>query len=144
MINEPFNIKNLVDVFANKTISFGLHEALPKDKSAPLGSAEISLFQPFLTYFQRDDLDTPVPECPLSISRKITINYINPKNLTSNQESPSITVEISLSRPLLSSSLLSNSVFMSIITEDIRPIPEEWSLRDGSEKDVNSSNFLLN
>lgn len=144
MINEPFNIKNLVDVFANKTISFGLHEALPKDKNAPLGSAEISLFQPFLAYFQRDDLDTPVPECPLSISRKITINYINPKNLTSNQESPSITVEISLSRPLLSSSLLSNSVFMSIITEDIRPIPEEWSLRDGSEKDVNSSNFLLN
>ena len=132
-----------MDVFANKTVSFILHESLPKDKSAPLGAGEFSLFKPFLAYFKRDDLDTTVPECPLSFTQKIPIVYSNQKMLAANQEVPAVNVEFTLSRPLLSGPLLSNSTFLTLTAEDLRPVPEDWTLRDGNEKDLNSSKISL-
>lgn len=59
--------------------------------------------------------------------------------LAANQETPSVLVEIALSRPLLTPAQLTNSVFLTIVLDDVRPVPEEWTLREGNEKDPNSS-----
>ncbi|KAJ3371785.1 hypothetical protein HDU91_004930 [Kappamyces sp. JEL0680] len=137
---QSFTIdESLVEVFANKTISFSLHEALPKEKTALLGTGELSLYKHFLKYFKFDDAEASIPECPLRITQSIPINYANPKMLTPNQEMPVLAVEVILSKPLLSPAILGTSTFLTIALDDLKPVPEDWSLREGTEKDPNSS-----
>lgn len=61
--------------------------------------------------------------------------------LAANQEQPALTVEFALSRPLLSVPLLTNSAFLTLTTEDVRPVPDDWTLKDGNEKDLTTSNL---
>lgn len=75
----------------------------------------------------------------MSVTQTIPITYLNPKLLVVGQDLPSITVVVSLSRPLLRASDLQSSVFLCIQLEDVRPVPEEWSLKDGNEKDPQSN-----
>ncbi len=129
----------MIDLFANKTISLTLFESLPKEKTALLGVADVSLFKRFLQYFQREDSDDPVPDCPLSFTETLPFVYANPKMLTANQDPPSVSVEISISRPILTPALLASSIFLTLLLEDVKPVPDEWTLKDGNEKDLNSS-----
>jgi hypothetical protein len=131
--------ESLIDTFANKPITFALNESLPKEKTAILGVSEVSLYRRFLKYFKAEDYDATIPDCPLSFTQTIPIVYTNLKMLTPNQEVPVLHIEISLSRALLSPTQLSSSVFMNIHLFDLKPVLEEWTLREASEKDPNSS-----
>jgi hypothetical protein len=63
--------------------------------------------------------------------------------LMPNQETPTINLMITLSRPLIPAVVLQSGLFAQISVDDARPVPDEWSLREGNEKDLQSSKFRL-
>jgi hypothetical protein len=127
-------------MFANKSLTFTLIESLPKEKTAILGTAELNLYKKFLRYFTKENHDSPVPECNLFIRETIPIVYLNSKLLASSTEKiPEVTVEISISRPLISTEALQHGVFVSISIDDMQPLPEEWSTKEANDKDLNSN-----
>jgi len=110
-----------------------LFESLPKDKIQLLGTAEVSLFDRFLKKKSAN----------LSMNEVIPLVYTNTKILQPGSESPEIRLQISLSRPILSENGESGSI-VSFSVYDIYPVPEEWSLKEGNEKDLNSNIFTYN
>ncbi|KAJ3142012.1 Cilia- and flagella-associated protein 70 [Physocladia obscura] len=139
--------ESLVDIIANKKLAITLIESLPKEKTQVLGTAEISLSQ-FIKYPARDPNAPPsVPYLRpnLFLKDNISISYLNPKLLPppskegdpNNQ--PEIAIEVSLSSPLISPELVEQGNFLYIKLEDMFPVPDEWTLKDGNEKDLNSN-----
>ncbi|KAJ8327947.1 hypothetical protein QVD99_006319 [Batrachochytrium dendrobatidis] len=142
-----FNVdETLIETFANKLITLTLIESLPKEKTALLGSAEVSLYKPFLQYYDRNiENDGVIPEAPLQFRKTVQIDYLNPKLLLTSPEASKLvsecTIEISLSRPLLTSYDISHGNFVKLRIDDVYPIPDEWTTKEGSEKDLNSNVF---
>ena len=133
-----------MEIFANKLITLSFIESLPKDKTALLGTAEISLFKPLFRYFNREgDSEVQVPPPPVYVKESFPINYVNPKMLPTEPVKivPECTVEISLSRPVLTQEELQNGIFATVKLDDISPLPEELTLREGNEKDLTTSNY---
>ncbi|KAI9339399.1 hypothetical protein BDR26DRAFT_837865 [Obelidium mucronatum] len=139
--------ENLIDIIANKKLSVTLIESLPKEKTQVLGTTEISLSS-FVKYPPRDPNappTTPYQLPSLSVKETTSFAYLNPKLLPpppkegdpNNQ--PEITVEVSLSAPLLAPEVVEQGNFMYIKLEDLYPVPDEWSLKEGNEKDLNSN-----
>ncbi|KAJ3008042.1 UNVERIFIED_CONTAM: Cilia- and flagella-associated protein 70, partial [Siphonaria sp. JEL0065] len=139
--------ENLIDIIANKKLSVTLIESLPKEKTQVLGSTEISLAA-FVKYPQRDPNappTTPYQLPSLAVKETTTFSYLNPKLLPpppkegdpNNQ--PEITIDVLLSAPLLAPEVVEQGNFMYIKLEDLYPVPEEWTLKEGNEKDLNSN-----
>jgi hypothetical protein len=126
----------LIDLFGNSCLTLTLFESLPKDKTASLGVAEISLFSKFFK---------PKESQKLFYKETIPIVYGNTKLLQPSNESnvPEFEVEISLSRPFLTEQELAEGCFASFLIQDVYPVPEEWTLKEANEKDLNSSKFSL-
>jgi hypothetical protein len=133
----------LIEIFANKQITFTVIESFPKEKTSILGVAEVSLYRAFLLYFVPKLGEDSIPECPLSFQQVLPIAYSNPKMLTQNQEAPCISIQVSLNRPIIPVSKLRGGIFASLNLDDLYPVPEDWSLREGNEKDINSSSLRL-
>lgn len=123
----------MVNLFANSHIVVSLFESLPKDKVQLLGTAEVSLFDRFLK--------NKNPK--LSVNEVIPLVYTNAKLLQPGSDAPEIQLQISLSRPILSEGKESGSM-VSFTVQDVYPVPEEWSLKEGSDKDLNSNIFTYN
>jgi hypothetical protein len=134
----PLN-QNLVELFANKTVTISLIESLPKEKISVLGNAEFSMSDHFLRSFELDEKGNVVSSGALSCEMTLPLNYLNPKMLTPGQEIPSIELEIGISKPLLSVEAIQKGVFAKISLDTLSPVPEDWTLREGNEKDPNSS-----
>lgn len=132
----------MIEVFANKKITFALMESFPKEKTALLGTAELSLYTKYLNYHSSETVESIVPECELLITQNLPVTFLNQKS-PMDVKLCEISVEISLSRALIDPVSLQNGVFAKIIVEDMYPVPEEWSLKEGNEKDLNSSLFWL-
>ena len=128
--------ETLVDLFANAKVSVSLFESLPKDKTSVLGVGEMSLFSKFYKPKNKD---------VLSFKEDIPIVYSNQKLLQpmSAEGGPEFEIEVSLSRPLLSEQELAGGTFISFRIEDVFPVPEDWTLKEGNEKDPNSSVFYV-
>ena len=125
--DQVYNLdETLIDLFANGRVSFSVFESLPKDKTNLLGVAEINLYSKFLK---------PTQEPKLSIRETLPVVYANTKLLGTGTETPEIDIQISISRPFD----LESGVFASLRVEDVFPVPDEWTLKDGTEKDLNSS-----
>jgi hypothetical protein len=92
-----------------------------------------------LKYYTVDDIEAIIPDCPLTFQQILPISYVNPKLLAPNQEPPTVTIQITLSRPLIPVSILKAGIFATISVDDLYPLPEDWSLREGNEKDLTSS-----
>jgi hypothetical protein len=95
----------------------------------------------FLRSFEVDEKGVVVSLGKQSYQEVLSLNYLNPKMLTPGQELPSITVEISISRPLLSMEAIQKGVFAKISLDTLSPVPEDWTIREGNEKDPHSSNW---
>ncbi|KAJ3355461.1 Cilia- and flagella-associated protein 70 [Entophlyctis luteolus] len=139
--------ENLVDIIANKKLSIFLIESLPKEKTQILGSADVSLAQ-FVKYPPRDPNSPPtVPYLlpDLQINQPVPISYLNPKLLPAPPKEgepsnlPEFCIEISLSAPLIAPEVVEQGNFLSFKLEDMFPVPEEWTLKEGNEKDLNSN-----
>ncbi|KAI8835610.1 hypothetical protein BJ741DRAFT_607390 [Chytriomyces cf. hyalinus JEL632] len=139
--------ENLVDTIANKKLTITLIESLPKEKTQILGTTDMLLTQ-FLKYPPRDPnapATTPYLLPQLSIRETLSINYLNPKLLPppakegdpNNQ--PELTVEVSLSGPLIPPEVVEQGNFLYFRLDDLFPVPDEWTLKDGNEKDLNSN-----
>ncbi|KAI8929249.1 hypothetical protein BC831DRAFT_6458 [Entophlyctis helioformis] len=145
--DQTFNVdETLIEIFANKVISLTLIESLPKEKTAILGTAELSLYKAFLKYFTREpESDTPIPPSPLVFRETVPVVYANPKLLSPAPESqkttPECTIEVSLSRPLLRPEDILNGNFVTLRVDDVWPVPDEWTTKEGNEKDINSNIF---
>lgn len=135
--------QTLLDIFANKCITFTVIESLPKEKTATLGTAEIFLFKKFLNYYTKETFESAVPECELSFSQTVPLVYQNQK-LIDPKTPPEISVEVSLSAPLIAPQLLQQGLFASFKVEDVLPVPEDWSVREGNEKDACSNIYNYN
>jgi hypothetical protein len=116
-----------IDLFANSSVTVSLYESLPKDKSLLLGTAELSLFNAFL----KGNNEAVV------CKQSIPFIYTNPKLLGDVQ--PEIDVEITISKPIIPLSDQALGSFVTLRFEDLFPIPEEWTLKEPNEKDLNSS-----
>lgn len=108
-----------------------LFESLPKDKTQSLGVAEIPLYDPFIKSLKEK---SPI----LSDTKTVRVVYSNLKLLI-NDAVPEIEVMISLSSPLISEPELETGSFALFKVVDVASLPEEFSLKDGTEKDPNSS-----
>ncbi|KAJ3295071.1 Cilia- and flagella-associated protein 70 [Rhizoclosmatium sp. JEL0117] len=139
--------ESLIDIINNKKLSVTLIESLPKEKTQVLGTTEISLAS-FLKYPPRDPNappTTPYLLPSLNIKETVGFTYLNPKLLPpppkegdpNNQ--PEVTIEVSLSAPLLAPEIVEAGNFIHIRMEDLYPVPDEWTLKDGNEKDLNSN-----
>ncbi|KAI8911084.1 hypothetical protein EDD86DRAFT_246421 [Gorgonomyces haynaldii] len=133
--DQPFT---LIETVANKSITVTLIESLPKEKTNVLGTGEVSLYKRFLDYYKRETPDAPVPECTLLTKEVVSINYANPKMLQP-QDKPEVVLEISLSKALIEPSVMAKGVFATLELKDMYPLPEDWTLKEGNEKDLNSS-----
>jgi hypothetical protein len=108
----------LIEIFANKTLAVTLIESLPKEKTAVLATAEISLYKKFLKYFMKETHDSPVPECPLTIHEVLPLTYATPKLLGNDPKVPEIILEISISRPLIDAISLQHGVFVELSIDE--------------------------
>ena len=142
-------MQNLIDTFLNKKLNITLIESLPKEKTQILGTAEIAFGSTFLKYQHRDpdsDADeTPLPPPPLHLKETVPITYNNLKLLPPPSKDgeianlPEITIEASISCPLIDPEVAEAGNFLTIKLDDLHPVPEEWTLKEGTEKDMNSS-----
>lgn len=112
-------------------------ESLPKEKTQLLGTSEISLFRHLIKVSK----DAPITQ-NLVYHDIVPVTFLNPKSLPPDIK-PELEFEITLSRPLFSSNDIENANFMYLKLDDMYPCPEEWNLKEGNEKDLNSSTRLL-
>ncbi|KAI9002325.1 hypothetical protein BC832DRAFT_114900 [Gaertneriomyces semiglobifer] len=146
---QAFHIDEaLIDTFANDRLHITLIESLPKEKTAVLGEGELRLFSPFLKYQPRDpnNPDEIPPPPPLSFRTTVPINYVNPRLLGKdddpNRAVPELDVEVSLSKHLIPPETVDNGTFMTFKVDDFLPVPDEWTLKEGNEKDINSNMYI--
>ena len=119
-----------MDLFANSHILISVFESFPKDKTALLGTVEIPLFDRFIR--PKNSI--------LSFKEVFPIIYSNSKLLTPGGDIPEMEIHVSLSRSILSESEKLGSL-ISFTVQDVYPVPEEWSLKEGNEKDLSSSKY---
>jgi hypothetical protein len=86
------------------------------------------------------------------VVKHLALQYLNPKLLQSVAQKgveavddvvPELEVELSISDLLLPTLVVDEGNFITIRLDDVLPVPEEWSLREGSEKDLNTSLFSV-
>ncbi|KAJ1542222.1 hypothetical protein HK405_010123 [Cladochytrium tenue] len=138
--------KNLVDLFLNKKVVFTLIESLPKDKTQVLGTAEVRL-SPFVKCATKDPQSDAATNALLpALSRKenAVFSYLNPRLLPppskdGEQLLPELAVEVSISNPLIRPEAIEAGNFITFSPEDFLPVPDEWTTKEGTEKDLNSS-----
>ncbi|KAI9218118.1 hypothetical protein BC828DRAFT_407885 [Blastocladiella britannica] len=124
----------LLDTILNVPVIFTLHEVLPKDKSAVLGSAELDL-GPML-------LSMAPTASNLGGSATVPIEYLAPKMLGADEASmvkPVLELEVSLNRPAVEDYVLETSNVLELTPADMSPVPDEWNVKEQNEKDVNSN-----
>ncbi|KAH6572162.1 hypothetical protein BASA50_005685 [Batrachochytrium salamandrivorans] len=144
---HTFNVDEaLIETFSNKLLTLNLIESLPKEKTALLGTAELSLDKPFIHYAGRElEKETPVSLPTLVFRETVPIIYSNAKLLVSLPEfqrtAPECVVEVLLSRPLLSHNDFINGNFVNLHIDSVYPVPDEWNVKESSEKDLNSNIF---
>ncbi|KAJ3056144.1 Cilia- and flagella-associated protein 70 [Rhizophlyctis rosea] len=175
-VEQRFHVdETLIDMFANKKLHFTLIESLPKEKTAVLGDAHLSMYPHFLKYPPTAAI-TPSPTsdsasassastgpatgsttdisaasaqsptAPLSFRQTVPITYLNPRLLAPGKNEvedpnkiPEFEVEVSISEPLIPPEVVEQGNFITLKVEDVVPVPDEWSLKEGMEKDLNSS-----
>lgn len=134
-------------------MSITVIESLPKEKTSVLGTAEACLGARFLKYPLKnpEEPDAPVgPPPPLSFKETINVAYLNTKLVAvpaakpgqgddASSGQPEIDIEVSISKLLIQPEIVENGNFMTFKVDDLLPVPEEWSLREGNEKDLNTS-----
>ncbi|KAJ3045423.1 Cilia- and flagella-associated protein 70 [Rhizophlyctis rosea] len=167
--------QTLIDMFANKKVHFTLIEALPKEKTAVLGDAHLSMYPHFLKYPPPRESTTTAPggssntpasagdihastadisesphstAPPLSFRQTVPITYHNPRLLAPGKgevedpnKVPEFDVEVCISEPLIAPEVVEQGNFITLKVEDVVPVPDEWSLKEGMEKDLNSNIF---
>ncbi|KND04050.1 uncharacterized protein SPPG_01495 [Spizellomyces punctatus DAOM BR117] len=138
--------ETLIDTFANKKLHFTLIESLPKEKTAVLGEGELSMFPHFFKYPARDPNNPDVlpPPPPLSFKATVPISYANARLLGKDADEhtkngPEFDVEVILSAPLIEPEVVENGTFLTFKVDDVFPVPDEWTLKEGNEKDLNSN-----
>jgi hypothetical protein len=141
----------MIENFANNKVTITLIESLPKEKTQILGSCEFSLFSYFLKYPIRDPSSELPPQAPqLSFKEILPIIYLNPKMLAppgknENVEDfikPEFHIMASISKPLVPPEIMEHSNFITFKIEDLLPVPEEWTLKEGNENNLNSSKLI--
>ncbi|KAI9363935.1 hypothetical protein DFJ73DRAFT_810162 [Zopfochytrium polystomum] len=146
-LEQTFHIdEGLVDIFSNKKICLTLIESLPKEKTQVLGTAEFKL-DAFVQYSPRDpnsDSHAQPSLPPLSLKETATISYLNPRLLPppskdGEPNSPEFNIIASISNPLIAAEVVENGSFITIGVDDMFPVPDEWTLKEGTEKDLNSN-----
>jgi len=84
----------------------------------------------------------------LTITKTASINYINPRLLPATKgdedlaKLPEFTVEVTISNFLIDPEIVEHGNFINLHLNELYPVPEEWSLKEGTEKDLNSSNYI--
>ncbi|KAJ3101698.1 Cilia- and flagella-associated protein 70 [Phlyctochytrium planicorne] len=145
--------EGLIDTVANKKVTFTLIESLPKEKTQVLGTADICLGSVFLKYPQRDTTapaDVPLSPPPLSFKDSVSITYLNSRLLPGASKDgepsnlPELFFEASLSKPLIPPEVVENGNFITFKLDDLFPVPDEWTLKEGTEKDLNSNIYTYN
>ncbi|KAI8821418.1 uncharacterized protein EV422DRAFT_528079 [Fimicolochytrium jonesii] len=151
---QTFNVNEaLIDTFFNKKLSFTLFESLPKEKTAILGDCALSMAPHFLKYTPRDPStpDTPPPAPPLTFQQTQPITYTNTRLLGKDADDPArigpdFEIVVGISRPLIAPEVVEQGTFLALKVNDVAPVPEEWSTKEGNEKDLNSNiySYALN
>ncbi|RKP16794.1 hypothetical protein ROZALSC1DRAFT_24879 [Rozella allomycis CSF55] len=125
-------INDAVDAAYDFTTDWDLQidEVLPKEKSALLATASVHLKDPFV--FKPNELKTSLQLPLVYAAGKQGLNDLPPAFLT---------VTVSLDRPLLSHEELENGNIMTFKFSDFSPTPDDWTLKEPNERDLNSSNI---
>ena len=76
---------------------------------------------------------------PLSVNLNLPIAYVNSKMLNADSQPPQIEIQCSLTEPLLDANNMTQGNFAHVQINDILNLPEEWTLKEPSEKDLTSS-----
>jgi hypothetical protein len=142
-----------IDAINNKTVTITLFESLPKEKTAVLATCETRLSH-FLEYprVEMADTMTSIATPPAKrVVKHLSLQYLNTKLLQTVAQKgveavedvvPELEIELSISELLLSPQVVEEGNFITIRLDDVLPVPEEWSLREGTEKDLNTSIIL--
>ncbi|TPX41837.1 hypothetical protein SeLEV6574_g05897 [Synchytrium endobioticum] len=131
----------LIDAFGNRKLAFTLMESLPKEKTAVLATAEVSMAHQFLKYPPRPDhlpQDAPSPTPELSFSDSLTWVYATPK-MIAGFDPPTMDIDVSLSKVLIPPADWDTGVLFTLTIADVAPVPDEWSTKEASERDLNSN-----
>jgi hypothetical protein len=118
----------------NGKVQLTLIEQLPKDKQAVLGQGDLALFPHFFKPLAPVNEGEDSPGLPLTLTRSIVIGPAKSGEPTSEVE-----VTITFSRELISMATFEDGNFLTIKVEDMRSLPEDWSAKEGNEKDLSSS-----
>ncbi|TPX37150.1 hypothetical protein SmJEL517_g01059 [Synchytrium microbalum] len=141
-LDQTFNLDdNLIDIFANRKLVLTLIESLPKEKTAVLATAEVSLGARFLKYPPRLDSapsDAPLSSPELSFVETITWTYVTPK-MVAGSDAPLVDIELSLSKCLVSPADWEAGNLVAFTIADMAPVPDEWTTKEGSDRDPNSN-----
>ncbi|KAJ3365064.1 Cilia- and flagella-associated protein 70 [Allomyces javanicus] len=146
-------IEGLIDTFLNQPLQVSIFEALPKDKSALLGSGEVNLAPYFLDFSAPtmtppppENADaTPAPGHNMGGVLAVPITYVTPKLLTTTvngteeQLQPTVALTVTSSRPLVPEEDLAQSNILEVHPVEVAPVPDEWNWKDASEKDPMSN-----
>ena len=138
----------MIDSLINESMSVQLIEALPKEKTAFIGSGGQrigSQFLPIRPFKMNTTEDNIVKEPELKYEFVIPLtleplaNAKAGKEQAADSQSAQVVIEISLSRPLVTAEYLEHGRFLTVEPFQMFPLPEEWAVKEVNEKDLNTN-----
>jgi hypothetical protein len=128
----------------NHPLNFSLVELLPKDKTLTIGIASVNIGEYFIPWKNIDPVsDAQQISIPTQLSDTIIL-YPEDGKKEADKQYPELKIQVNVSRPVLTQKAMNSGRFISILMKHMLPVPDEWSLKEPVEKDLNSSKRLLN
>jgi hypothetical protein len=134
----------------NRKMQFSVIEQLPKEKTQLLGTAELALYphffrpapQPAGSDAQKAPAAGSPPTMPPNTVLRQWVPLLAPGATGKPGDAgPEVEVEIQLSRPVFSADTLESGNIMTLKIEDMVNLPDDWTLKEGNDKDPQSSMF---
>jgi hypothetical protein len=132
----------LIEKMLNSPLIFSLAELLPKDKTAVVGIATVNIGEYFIPWKSIDPVsDAEQISIPTQYSETIIL-YPEDGKREADKQYPELKIQVNVSRPIITQKAMNSGRFISILMKHMLPVPDEWTLKEPVEKDLNSSNFL--
>lgn len=134
----------------NRKLTVSVIEQLPKEKTAVIATSEVAFFphffrpaQPTSTDAAATDMEEREQQTNVDLRQTMPLAVTAAAGKGAAESMPEVEVHIHLSKPIVDMATLENGNILTIKVDDMRGLPEDWSLKEGSEKDPSTSTSYI-
>ena len=120
-------------------MQFQLIEQLPKEKTALVATGALSFGRAFIPVDKISPFSDKLPEEP-PVKFEGAVSFTLEAGIKGKEDmEPTVKIEMNVSKPIVSAENLHQGRFLTISSGTLLPCPDEWVIKDPSEKDPMSS-----